>query len=249
MTDETTPEVTDTVDNQVTEQVTEASTDNEFGFVLDKYRAEGRSDQESAYEQAKAYTELQKQFGSFTGAPDEYETSIDETAKELGIDIDESAPIFDELKEMGKEMGLNNEGMNKMLNIVAKNALAEMQAQDEALNAELKQLQNGEARINQLNSFLSGSLSGEALEAVQSMPKTAAQIEGLEQLVQLAKGTPTAPTEAVASKVSNDELKSMQFALDEHGNRKMSTDPEFRAEYERKSREVYGSQPHRVSVG
>jgi hypothetical protein len=77
-TTEAQPTDADVVAQAVTEQ-TEAS--NDFEFVLDKYRAEGRSDIDAAFEQAKAYKELQSKFGSFTGAPEAYELGL---AEEIG---------------------------------------------------------------------------------------------------------------------------------------------------------------------
>jgi hypothetical protein len=41
----------------------------------------------------------------------------------------------------------------------------------------------------------------------------------------------------------------MQFATDEHGNRKINTDPSFKADYQRKMKEFYGDSEHRIMVG
>jgi hypothetical protein len=259
MTDETTPENTDTVDatpetGNATTETPETAQDS-YDFVLDKYRTEGRSNQDSANEQAKAYTELQKQFGSFTGAPDEYEINFDETAKELGLDsIDTSAPMFTELMDLGKELQLNNEGMDKVLNVIGRNAIAERQAheqkQEESLQAELKSLTNGQERINQAMGFLSNNLSPEQLEAVQEMATTAAQFEGLEQIISMAKGTATAPESAAPSTTpSTQEVDSMRQELDANGNRRLATDPEFRKLYDQRMDAVHGTHPHKQIVG
>ena len=46
--------------------------DMDFSFVKDKFQAEGRSPMEALIEQSKSYDSLEKRFGSFTGAPDNY---------------------------------------------------------------------------------------------------------------------------------------------------------------------------------
>ena len=220
-----------------------------FEFVLDKYRADGRTDEDAAFEQAKAYGELQKRFGGFTGAPDDYELSINEVAQEMGADINQDAPIFTEMAEVAKELNMSNDAFNKFSEVMIKNSLAEKQAYEDNLDSEIKSLHNGTARLEQVSGFVNANLSPEAAEAFQAMPQTAAQIEAIEQMIGLVKGGSNAPVESSTMSISDDELNTMRTATDEHGNRKLGIDPEFRKEYERKMALKHGTQPYRQQIG
>jgi hypothetical protein len=52
-----------------------------------------------------------------------------------------------------------------------------------------------------------------------------------------------------AGGVTEEEVKAMLFAKDEFGNRKINSDPSFKAEYEKKRDALWGSGEHRVVVG
>ena len=41
----------------------------------------------------------------------------------------------------------------------------------------------------------------------------------------------------------------MQFELDSNGNRRLQTDPEFKAKYNKLKNEVYGTSEHRQMIG
>jgi hypothetical protein len=41
----------------------------------------------------------------------------------------------------------------------------------------------------------------------------------------------------------------MQFEKDEHGNRRIATDPEFKARYIKLRNEVYGTEDHKQIIG
>ncbi|MCP4090274.1 MAG: hypothetical protein GY746_10830 [Gammaproteobacteria bacterium] len=242
------PEILDAPQEPVTTEP-EAPQESSFDYVLDKYRSEGRSEEESAFEQAKAYGELQKRFGGFTGAPEEYELSLSEKASELGVEMDMDSPIFSEMMEVAKELNMSNEAFNQFSEVMVKNALAEKMAFEENLVKEIESLHNGSARIEQINGFVEANLSPEAVEAFQEMPQSAAQVEAIEQLIGLVKGGSNAPTEANTFDISDEEIKSMQFEKDEFGNRRLHSDPAFRAEYQRKLNMKHGTQPHRQQIG
>lgn len=234
---------------QVTETVTETPQEQNFDFVLDKYRADGRTDQDAAFEQAKAYGELQKRFGGFTGAPESYELNLDEAAQELGVEMDMDSPIFAEMSEVAKELNMSNDAFNKFSEVMVKNALAEKMADEQRMVDEINSMNNANDRLSHINGFLESNLSPEAAEALQEMPQSAAQIEAIEQLIGLVRGGSNAPQEANTVNVSDEELQTMQFAKDEFGNRRLAVDPAFRAEYQRKLNMKHGTNPHRQQIG
>jgi len=217
-------------------------------FVQDKYRADGRSEQEAAYEQAKAYPELQKMFGSFTGAPDEYEITINEEAAEL-VNADLDAEFFTDLKALGKDLQLSNDGMNKLVDVFVQNTVAEANAETDRLKGELESLHNGQERIQAIDGFASKNLSPEQYEAFKSMPQSAAQIEALEEIIGLAKGAPAQPADVQVAQVTEAEVQAMQFELDDYGNRRIATDKEFAKAYRQKLNQLHGTQPHRQQMG
>ena len=222
---------------------------NDFDFVLDKYRADGRTDQDAAFEQAKAYPELFKRFGGFTGAPEQYDLSVNDSAVEMGVQMDMETPLIAEMAAVAKELNMSNDGFNQFAEVMVRNAIAEQKAHEDALKEEINSLTNSSDRIANINGFVSSNLSPEAVKAFQMMPQSAAQIEAIEELIGLARGGSIAPQEANTMEISENELNEMRTAVDGHGNRRLQTDPEFRREYEQKMKLKYGTQPYRERIG
>lgn len=71
----------------------------------------------SVEEQAKAYNELEKRFGNFTGAPKDgaYSFTVDKTIAP-GIEADTSHPVFKQFETMAKDMQLSQDGFTKIMN-------------------------------------------------------------------------------------------------------------------------------------
>ena len=51
------------------------------------------------------------------------------------------------------------------------------------------------------------------------------------------------------SGASIEDVKAMQFELDDNKNRKINTDPEFKARYLKLRNEVYGTEDHKQVIG
>lgn len=243
---QTTESVEATTETQET-----ATTEERYDFVLDKYRAEGRTEAEAMQLQAQSYSELQSKFGSFTGAPEEYEAVISEELTEAGVELVADDPMLEKAFELGKELNMSQEGMSKLINMYAEIQLAENKAYEEQRAENMKQLgNNAAARIEGINKWIDANLDNETAQGLRGIATTAEGIKAIEQLISKTKSAPVAPQDSTpVPSVTPQEVQAMQFAKDEHGNRKINTDPEFKKEYQRKRDALYGTQEHRQMIG
>lgn len=236
-----------------TETTTEATTATEdrLDFVLDKYRAEGRTEADAAHEQAKAYTELQTKLGGFTGAPEDYKINVSDELKEKGVEIADDDPILEEAFKMAKDIGMNQDGFDKMLDIFAMSKVAEQEASQLGVADEMKSLgNNAETRVNNLDAWGKANLPADLYDGFVDMAQSASAVKAMEQLISMTRNAPVSTDTTKATPgVSSEELKAMQFETDEHGNRKMQTSPEFKARFDKLAAEVWGSEEQRIIVG
>ena len=228
-----------------------APSDDRLDFVLDRYRADGRSEQEAALEQAKGYNELRSQFGAFTGAPDEYEAKLSDELVEAGVVLDADDPLMEAAMAYAKEANMSQDGFSGMIELYAKAQLAEHQALEELKAEQMKALGPDAAkRVEGINNWIDANMDAETAEGLRGVIQSADGLKAVEQLIAKTRNAPVAPNDAPpAPSVSAEEVQQMQFATDEHGNRKINIDPAFRKEYERKRDALYGTQEHRQMIG
>ena len=239
-------------DDQVVAQAAVESQEQgvDFDFVLDKYRAEGRTDTEAAYEQAKAYTELQKRFGSFTGAPEEYELGLSEEISE-NFNAEDLAddPIYNDYKEIAKEMGINQEGFNKLAELYVRGQLAEIKAFDAVREQEMKALgNNAERRLGNIQDWAKANLDAEAQEGLAAALTTAGAVQAVEKLIAKTRNAPQAQDTPAAPSIDHAKLREMMTARDEFGQPKMN-DPAYKAKVNKLYGQLFGEEPHSVTIG
>jgi hypothetical protein len=89
------------------------------------------------------------------------------------------------------------------------------------------------------------------VQGFQSLGQTADGIKTLERLVAMTRSAPISndSVEPNPSGVTAEDVKEMQFATDDNGNRKIAIDPEYRKRYEKMRDQVYGTEDHRVTIG
>ena len=199
----------------------------------------------------KSYSELEKRFGSFTGAPEEYQVFVNDDLKEKGFEIEEGDLMLEKAMEFAKERGMNQDGFNEMVNLYGMVELAKLDAQDEFKAQEIKALgNNAQSRLDNLVSWGQANLSDELYHGFEEMIQTASAVQALEKLISMTRNAPVSP-EGVQPKpgISSEELRAMQFEKDEFGNRRIQTDPEFRARFDKLSKEVWGSENHTIVIG
>ena len=152
---------------------------------------------------------------------------------------------------MAKDLSTNQEGFNQMLNMYASLQQAELKAVDEMRGEQMKALgDQAGTRITGINDYIAKNFDGEIVQAIQSMVTTADSVKAIEALIQSNRNAPVAPTDAPAAPATTrSDVEAMQFELDKFGNRRINTDPSFRAEYERLKNATYGTHEHREQVG
>jgi len=199
----------------------------------------------------KSYTELHSKFGAFTGAPEEYTAELTEELKEQGVELIDDDPVLGKAKEFAKEMNMNQDGFNKMIQMYAMSQLAESKAGEDHRAEQFAALgDNADRRVENVNQWAARNLDPEMVAGLEEATQSAAAFAAIETIIARGQSAPAAASDAnPAPSVTEDEVKTMQFAKDENGNRKLQTDPAFKAEYERKRDLLYGTGEHRQVIG
>jgi hypothetical protein len=201
-------------------------------------------------DQAKAYKELEGKFGSFTGAPEEYTVELREELKEKGLDIDGEDPLLQKAMEWAKTAGMDQEGFNEIVNLYAMGKVADAEAWEQVKAEEMKSLgQNAQGRIDAITKWGSANLSEEQFNGLKEMAQSAEAIKTIEHLITMTRAAPLNAGDPAPGGITETELKEMQFAKDEHGRRKIHTDPAYNAEYQKKMKQFYGEGEHIQVVG
>ena len=213
-----------------TEVTTEGSTQQgetkTTGFYNGKYNS--ISDFEKSHDELqKSYSqktaEYKERMGAFTGAPEAYEVGE-------GIEVSEDNPLFGKLQELGKEINLDNEGYNKLIQMY-NDTMAEQEAQyEETMKQELAKLGgNAQERIQNINDWSKANLSEDEQAVINRIATDAESVQFIESMIARTKPQGMAQSHQVKANptYSKDEIRQMQMAKDENGNRKMSTDHEY----------------------
>ena len=212
-------------------------------FKSDKYK--------TIDDQAKAYTDLEKKFGSFTGAPESYEATISDALTEAGVSINADDPLMAKAVEYAKASNMSQEGFNGMVQLYAENMVSEHLALEEYKATQLESLGNGGAqRIDGINKWVDANMDAESAEGLRGIITTAEGVQAIEQLIAKTKNAPVAAADTTpVLSVTQTELDAMYFAKDDNGNRKINTDATFKAEYESKKNALHGTAPFRQMIG
>ena len=199
-------------------------------WLLDKYVTDERGLDESIAEQAKAYTELQKQFGGFTGAPEEYEFSLPE-----GIEgeIDTELEAYAQFTELAREANMSQETAQKLFNIFVgyQNQMnsqfqIDMNQQKEALGPK------ADERLGSLARWAGANLAPEDMPAFESLVMTADQVSVLEKVIAKTRNSAIPKTNEVESTVKG--YTRYEFDQDVNSER-FKTDADFRANVRKKA--------------
>jgi hypothetical protein len=182
-------------------------------FLLEKYK--------TVEDQAKAYVELQKMAGrandlqAIAGAPDAYE--IPESLK--------NNPVIGEVAELFKQSGLNQEFLNKTLEIAGRHE----DAQKANVADEITKLgDNGKERVDTVRQWLVNNSTQEQLLALRDVPMTAETIklfEGFKKMT-IQSGVPTNTSANTSTAESINDLRAEM--KQNHG--KIRADPIYAAE-------------------
>ena len=192
-------------------------------WFKDKYK--------SVADQAQAYSELEKKFGGFTGAPEEdYELTVPE-----GIEgeFDMEDPRIGWFTQVAKEANMSQDTFSNLLHGWVQHEVDGMQGSREAEISALGS--NAQARLKDLGDWGAANLSPDEFEGFKMLASSAAGVQTLEALIGKTRQNGVANTTAVATPGVTKE------ALDERiADPRYKTSPEFRRETTRMFEEHFG---------
>lgn len=205
-------------------------------WVLDKYATEDRSIEEAIGEQAKAYVELQKQFGGFEGAPDEYELTMPEGVE---ADIDTESDDYKKFIEIARTRNMNNETANELFQMFVESQHEQLGGIEANKQEQLALLgDKAKERIGAVVSWASNNLASEDMEVLESMTHTADQIQVLERIIGKTRNSPTPKTHEMNPAPQGFTQADFNAAI---GSDKFKTDPAYRAEIRKKAAQLFPS--------
>lgn len=184
-------------------------------------------------DQAKAYVELEKKFGGFSGSPEQYQ--FDES-----LGLGENDPLLNELMPLFKEGNASNEFVGK---VVEKYLAVSQELNEQRYNNEMKSLgENADYRIKAIESFAKSNIPLELLDTFNGMVNSANSVRVIETLMSRFTGAAVAPSATVAAKdgMTAASLRDMLLAKNENGQLLSSLDPQYKAKVDSAYREFYG---------
>ena len=201
-------------------------------YKADKYK--------SVSEQAKAYTELEKKFGGFTGAPKDGYSVIE------GVESDDA--LWHELVSFGEKTNMSQSAMNDAWELLS----AQDQAAEEvSMEVELQKLgDNGVERVKVVEQYMKNNLDGDTYERLRYAVNSAEAVELIEALV---KSTAPAklPIDGYIEPggITWTDIEAEMFKKHESGQMLRAVDPNHEAKVQRMMKEFGGDKPNVRVVG
>lgn len=201
-------------------------------YKADKYK--------SVAEQAKAYTELEKKFGGFTGAPKDGYSVIE------GVESDDA--LWQELVSFGEKTNMSQSAMNDAWDLLS----AQDQAAEEvSMEVELQKLgDNGVERVKVVEQYMKNNLDGDTYERLRYAVNSAEAVELIEALV---KSTAPAklPIDGYIEPggLTWEDIESEMYKKSDNGQYLRSVDPNHEAKIQRMMKEFGGDKPNVRVVG
>ncbi len=219
-----------------TEEVIDTSTADGWKLA-DEINGEGdrpdwfKDKYNSVSDQAQAYSELEKRFGGFTGAPkDDYELVLPEGVEG---EFDMEDPRIGWFQEAAKNSNMSQDTFTQLLHGWVEQ---EVGVSGGARDAEIQALgSNAQSRLKDLGDWGAANLSSDEYEGFKALASSAAGVQTLEALINKTRKNGVANTAAVATPGMTKE--SLQ---DRIADPKYQSSKEFRKETERLFDEFYG---------
>lgn len=196
-------------------------------YKADKYK--------TVAEQAKAYGELEKRFGTFKGAPKDGKYEVPKMPDGIEGEFLVDVPVFEELTKWGIEKGLSQEGYSDLLGMVARYE-AYMAPNMEEIKKDMGP--NADARIANAAQYLKANLDAEGYKAAQAAlgQKNAGEVLSVIEAL-IAKNRVVVPKPGVdvsdAQGSGLAAIDAMRAKLGPDGKRLFDSDPVWRAECEK----------------
>ncbi len=201
-------------------------------YKADKYK--------SVAEQAKAYTELEKKFGGFTGAPK------DGYALAEGVESDDA--LWAELVEFGNSTNMSQSALNQAWELLT----AQEQAIEEvSIEAEMDKLgDNAVERIKVVEQYMKNNLDADTYEELRYAVNSAESVQLIEALIKS-----TAPAKLPIDGhiepggLEWADIEAEMFRKDENGNLLRSVDINHERKIQRMMKEFGGDKPYTQTFG
>lgn len=201
-------------------------------YKADKYK--------SVAEQAKAYTELEKKFGGFTGAPKDGYALYD------GVESDDA--LWGELVEFGNSTNMSQSALNQAWELLT----AQEQAIEEvSVEAEMAKLgDNAVERIKVVEQYMKNNLDADTYEELRYAVNSAESIQLIEALIKS-----TAPAKLPIDGhiepggLEWADIEAEMFRKDENGNLLRSVDINHERKIQRMMKEFGGDKPYVQTFG
>ena len=201
-------------------------------YKADKYK--------SVAEQAKAYTELEKKFGGFTGAPKDGYALYD------GVESDDA--LWGELVEFGNSTNMSQSALNQAWELLT----AQEQAIEEvSVEAEMAKLgDNAVERIKVVEQYMKNNLDADTYEELRYAVNSAESVQLIEALIKS-----TAPAKLPIDGhiepggLEWADIEAEMFRKDENGNLLRSVDINHERKIQRMMKEFGGDKPYVQTFG
>ena len=194
----------------------------------------------SVAEQAKAYTELEKKFGGFTGAPKDGYSGPE------GIDGDDA--LLQELTEFATKTNMSQEAFGDAWELLSAQNEAVQQVSHEQEIASLGD--NAQERIKNVEGYLKNNLDADVYEEVRNLVTDARSIELVEHLVRA-----TAPAKLPIdggdhpSGMTWGDIEAEMFKKSDNGQLLRSIDSNHEAKIQKMMQEFGGNKVHTRTFG
>jgi hypothetical protein len=194
----------------------------------------------SVAEQAKAYTELEKKFGGFTGAPKDGYSGPE------GIEGDDA--LLQELTEFATKTNMSQEAFGDAWELLSAQNEAVQQVSHEQEIASLGD--NAQERIKNVEGYLKNNLDADVYEEVRNLVTDARSIELVEHLVRA-----TAPAKLPIdggdhpSGMTWGDIEAEMFKKSDNGQLLRSIDSNHEAKIQKMMQEFGGNKVHTRTFG
>ena len=194
----------------------------------------------SVAEQAKAYTELEKKFGGFTGAPKDGYSGPE------GIESDDA--LLQELTEFANKTNMSQEAFGEAWELLSAQSEAVEQVTQEQEIASLGD--NAEERIKNVEGYLKNNLDADVYEEVRNLVTDARSIQLVEHLVRA-----TAPVRLPIdggdhpSGMTWADVEAEMFKKNDRGQLLRSIDSNHEAKIQKMMQEFGGDRQHSRTFG
>ena len=203
-------------------------------YKADKYK--------SVADQAKAYTDLEKKFGGFTGAPKE--------GYAMPEGVDQGDELMQVLQGFAEETNMNQGSFEKAWDLLLAQSDAVEEVSVETEMAKLGDTTTAENRIIHVDQFMRNNMESEVYDKHRGTVTTAAVIELIEDLIGA-----TAPAKLPIDGhiepggLTWSDIEAEMFRKDDNGNLLRSVDRSHESKIQRMMKEFGGDKPYSQTYG